>query len=113
MIDFERWDVVTALFPFTDSENKKPRPVLVLSHGDFNRLHNHVVGCMITTGARSHWPTDHRIADLEATGLEHSSVVRWKVFTLPVALLGRRIGNLAGADRLAVAAVMDRVLGSH
>jgi len=111
MIDFERWDVVTALFPFTDSGNRKPRPVLVISHAAFNRMHDHVVGCMITTGARSHWPSDHRIADLEMTGLGHASVVRWKVFTLPSAVLGRRIGTLADGDRSAVAAIMDDVLG--
>ena len=111
MTGFERWDVVAALFPFTDAAVRKPRPVLVISRGDFNRLHEHVVGCMITTGTGSHWPTDHRILDLAATGLAHASVVRWKVFTLPTALLGRRIGALAGRDRSKVAAIMDRVLG--
>jgi mRNA interferase MazF len=111
MIGFERWDVVTALFPFTDAAVRKPRPLLVISHGDFNRIHEHVVGCMITTGARSRWPSDHGIADLGATGLDHSSVVRWKVFTLPASLLGRRIGRLAGTDRSAVAAIMNEVLG--
>ena len=90
---------------------RKPRPVLVISHGDFNRLHEHVVGCMITTGAGSHWPTDHQISDLGAAGLKHASVVRWKVFTLPATLLGRRVGLLAEQDRSAVAAIMDGVLG--
>jgi mRNA interferase MazF len=111
MTDFERWGVVTALFPCTDAPVRKPRPVLVLSHGDFNRLHRHVVGCMITTGAGSHWPTDHRIADLVATGLAQSSLVRWKLFTLPATLLGRRIGTLAERDRDVVAAIMNSVLG--
>lgn len=59
---------------------------------------------MITTAARSHWPSDHRIGDLGTTGLAHESVVRWKVFTLPAALFGRRIGVLAEADRRTVEA---------
>jgi mRNA interferase MazF len=113
MIGFDRWDVITALFPFTDAEVRKPRPVLVISLGGFNRIHRHVVGCMITTGAGSHWPTDHRIADLAAAGLSHESVVRWKVFTLPTHLLGRRIGLLAPPDRLGVTTVMEGVLGTH
>jgi hypothetical protein len=113
MTGFERWDVATALFPFTDAAVRKPRPMLVISHGDFNLIHDHVVGCMITTGAGSHWPTDHRIEDIRATGLTHTSLVRWKVFTLPVALLGRRIGVLAECDRRAVEAIMDGVLGSR
>ena len=64
MIDCDRWDVVTALFPFTDAPVSKPRPVLVLSNAAFNRAHAHVIGCMITTGARSRWPSDHAIRDL-------------------------------------------------
>jgi mRNA-degrading endonuclease toxin of MazEF toxin-antitoxin module len=112
MTGFERWDVITALFPFTESVARKPRPVLVISRGEFNRAHGHLVGCMITTGARSSWPTDHSIVDLEASGLNHPSVVRWKVFTLPFAAVGRRIGGLVQEDRDAVSAIMGRVFGS-
>ena len=111
MIDCERWDVVTALFPFTEVLVRKPRPILVLSHGDFNRDHRHVIACMITTGAGSHWPSDHHIIDLAATGLSHASLVRWKLFTLPLYVLGRRIGALADRDRTHVAARMARILG--
>ena len=110
MIDCERWDVVTALFPFTEVPVRKPRPILVLSNGDFNRLHGHVIACMITTGAGSRWPSDHRILDLAATGLSHASVVRWKLFTLPLQVLGRKIGALAQADRTGVAAGMAPIL---
>jgi mRNA interferase MazF len=111
MTDCERWDVVTALFPFTDAPVRKPRPVLVLSHGGFNRQHGHVIGAMITTGAGSRWPSDHAIADLPTAGLSHPSFVRWKVFTLPVELLGRKIGALGDVDRSRVAVVLARVLG--
>jgi mRNA interferase MazF len=96
---FERWDVVTALFPFTDAAVRKPRPVLVLSNEGFNQMHGHVIGSMITTGARSRWPSDHAIVDLLPTGLTHPSVVRWKLFTLPFTVIGRRIGTLGAVDR--------------
>jgi mRNA-degrading endonuclease toxin of MazEF toxin-antitoxin module len=99
---FERYDVVTALFPFTEVPVRKPRPALVLSAAAFNREHGHVVATMITTGARSRWPSDHDIADLTTAGLAHPSLVRWKLFTLPFAVIGRRIGSLSGADRYAV-----------
>lgn len=111
MTSFERWDVVTALFPFTDAAVRKPRPMVVLSSGTFNRAHGHVVGCMVTTGAGSEWPSDHAIADIAAAGLARASIVRWKVFTLPVALLGRRVGALAEWDRAAVLASQERILG--
>lgn len=110
MIACERWDVVTALFPFTDAAIRKPRPVLVLSNGAFNRAHGHVISAMITTGAKSRWQSDHAIAELATTGLTHASVVRWKLFTLPLTLLGRRIGDLAPRDRAVVADRLARIL---
>jgi mRNA-degrading endonuclease toxin of MazEF toxin-antitoxin module len=110
MIGFERWDIVTALFPFTEAPIRKPRPVLVLSNGTFNRAHGHLIGCMITTGAGSRWPSDHPIMDLQATGLSRASLVRWKVFTLPVHLLGRRIGVLADADRAGITSGLAAIL---
>lgn len=110
MIDFERWDVITALFPFVDALVRKPRPVLVLPNGAFNRAHAHLIGCMITTAAGGSWPSDHAIGDLPASGLSHPSVVRWKVFTLPAAVIGRRIGALSEADRTRVSARMATIL---
>jgi mRNA-degrading endonuclease toxin of MazEF toxin-antitoxin module len=94
-----RWDVVVALFPFTDVDVKKPRPVLVISDQAFNASHGHVIGAMITTGSESQWPSDCPITDLTACGLNHRSVVRWKLFTLPTALTARRIGALALGDQ--------------
>ncbi|MCX7327170.1 MAG: type II toxin-antitoxin system PemK/MazF family toxin [Hyphomicrobiales bacterium] len=108
MMAFEQWDVVTALFPFTDVDVRKPRPVVVLSGAAFNAEHGHVVAAMVTTGTRSRWPSDHGIADLGLAGLSHSSVVRWKIFTLPYAVIARRIGMLSQADR----AVLDRRMSS-
>ena len=66
---------------------------------------------MITTGARSRWPSDHQIVDLAATGLSHASVVRWKVFTLPESLLARRIGMIGSEDRAGIAARQAQILG--
>ena len=103
---FERWDVVTALFPFTETPVRKPRHVLVLSAGTFNIQHGHVIGCMITTALRSRWPSDIPIVELVSTGLAHTSFVRWKLFTIPFELIGSQIGQLAESDRGPVAARM-------
>ncbi len=105
-----RWDVAVALFPFTESDQRKPRPVVILSDTAFNEAHGHVIAAMITTGARSQWPTDHRISDLEPTGLSHASVVRWKVFTLPLDIIARRIGALGSQDRGLCSARMAGIL---
>jgi PemK-like, MazF-like toxin of type II toxin-antitoxin system len=98
-IAFERWDVAVALFPFTSSDQQKPRPVLVLSDAAFNRDHGHVIAAMITTAAETQWPSDQPIGDFLACGLRHPSVVRWKLFTLPLTLAPRRIGVLSQRDR--------------
>ncbi|NEU13947.1 type II toxin-antitoxin system PemK/MazF family toxin [Methylobacterium sp. BTF04] len=110
MTGFERFEVLTALFPFVDVPVRKPRPVLVMSTGAFNTLHGHVIVAMITTGAESQWPSDSVILDLAAAGLKHRSVIRWKVFTLPISAIGRRIGTLAHGDRLAFEAACRTTL---
>lgn len=110
MTDFDRFDILTALFPFLDLPHRKPRPVLVLSDAGFNIAHGHLIAAMITTGADSHWPSDFLIADLHAAGLRHRSVVRWKVFTLSLSEIGRRIGRLSRSDAALFAVEQQRIL---
>ncbi|MGU3539118.1 type II toxin-antitoxin system PemK/MazF family toxin [Methylobacterium sp. A54F] len=110
MTGYERFDVLTALFPFLDLPQRKPRPILVLSTGAFNAMHGHLIAAMITTGAGSHWPSDYAITDLAAAGLQHRSVIRWKVFTLAFGGIGRRIGHLSDIDGHAVRARLDGIL---
>lgn len=110
MTGFERYDVLTALFPFIEVPVRKPRPVLVLSGLDFNHANGHVVVAMITTGARSRWPSDCPIDDLASAGLQHRSVVRCKLFTVSNAQIGRRIGRLSEPDRVTVGAHLNGIL---
>jgi mRNA interferase MazF len=107
---FDRWDVVVAPFPLVDTPERKPRPILILSNAAFNVANGHFIAAMITTGARTRWPSDHVVADLAACGLPKPSVVRWKIFTLPLAMATRRIGSLGLAERGVVAAAMAGIL---
>ena len=66
---------------------------------------------MITTAARSHWPTDVPITDLASAGLRQPSVVRLKLFTLENALIARRIGALAAPERRKVEKALAACLG--
>jgi mRNA-degrading endonuclease toxin of MazEF toxin-antitoxin module len=110
VLALERWDIAVALFPFTDMAQRKPRPVVVLSHAAFNAVHAHAIVAMVTTGASSHWPSDHAIADLGPTGLSHASVVRWKIFTLPLSLVARKAGRLGTEDRGVLSSKMAGLL---
>jgi mRNA-degrading endonuclease toxin of MazEF toxin-antitoxin module len=108
---FERFDVVVVPFPFVDSPATKPRPALVLTTVAFNRAHRHSILAMITRATHTRWPSDHPIADLGPTGLRHSSVVRWKIFTLDARIIERRIGTLDGRDRAGCEALLAGALG--
>ena len=110
MTGFDRYDILIALFPFIDIAVHKPRPVLVLSSRRFNDLNGHVVTAMITTGAGSRWPSDQPIVDLAVAGLQHPSVVRCKLFTVPNAQIGRRIGCLSEPDRSRIAEHLNGIL---
>jgi mRNA interferase MazF len=111
MTIFDRFDVVVVPFPFIDADERKPRPVVVLSHRGFNAEHDASVMAMITTAAHSRWPTDVAITDLSSAGLRHASFVRLKLFTLENALIARRIGSLATADRRKVEQALGSCLG--
>lgn len=109
-LQLDRWDVVVAPFPFTDIAHGKPRPVAVLSNAAFNKAHRHVIAAMITTGAGSRWESDHLIADLAPTGLRHASLLRWKLMTLSLDIIPRKIGTLGQADRGVLTAKLAGIL---
>jgi mRNA interferase MazF len=104
-------DVVVVPFPFVDLAAEKRRPSLILSHAAFNGSHRHSICAMITTGARSSWPSDVAIEDLKLAGLNRPCVVRWKLFTLPNEFILRRAGKLASRDRDKVVSAVHNILG--
>lgn len=54
---------------------------------------------MITSAVNAPWPLDVPITDNARAGLQASSVIRMKLFTLDDRLILRRIGTLASGDR--------------
>lgn len=103
-------DIVIVPFPFVDVAAEKRRPSVVLSRRPFNEAHGHCVCAMITTAARSHWPSDIPITDTSTTGLPRACVVRWKLFTLPNAIILRRAGALGRNDYDSVLAAARSIL---
>ena len=98
----EAGDVAIVPFPFTDIAVAKPRPALVLSARTMNGTSGHTVFAMITSAARSHWPQDVALADAVQAGLQATSLLRAKLFTLDNRLISRKIGQLSRRDRAAV-----------
>ena len=84
---------------------------MILASSAFNRANRHTVLAMITRATHTRWPSDHVIDDLTAAGLRHSSVVRWRLFTLDNRMIQRRIGTLAQEDRASCAVCIAAALG--
>jgi mRNA interferase MazF len=111
MVICEAGDVAIVPFPFTDMAVAKPRPALALSTQAANGETGNTIFAMITTAARSHWPTDVPLADVEGSGLTAVSLVRLKLFTLDNRLVARKIGTLSSRDRKAVREMLKGVVG--
>lgn len=103
-------DVVVVPFPFVDRVGNKHRPSAILSGRDFNAANGHSICAMITTAARTRWPSDIAIADLASAGLLRACVLRWKLFTLPNELILRQTGKIVGDDLKRVATTLHTVL---
>lgn len=103
-------DVVIVPFPFVDVVAEKRRPSVILSRQSFNRSNGHSICAMITTAANTAWLSDIAIDDLEAAGLARPCVVRFKLFTLPNAIILRRAGALAEQDHNSVVAAARSII---
>lgn len=88
----------------------KPRPALTLSAREGNEASGNTVFAMITTAARSQWPSDVPISGAQAAGLTAASLVRLKLFTLDNRLVSRTIGVLSPRDRAAVRRMLRSVV---
>lgn len=95
---FKPWDIVVVPFPFADKAASKSRPALVLSDEKFNK-EGLVVLVMITTAFKSRHTFDIPIRNLKPTGLNVSSVIRWKVFSLDLPIIKNKIGSLSDTDQ--------------
>ena len=95
----DHWQVVAVPFPFMERPAVKRRPALIISTKEFNTVNDHSVMAMITTAMLESWPSDYLLAKSREAGLKVDCYVRWKVFTLPNALITKKIGELADEDR--------------
>ncbi len=102
MTIYEQFSVVDLPFPFIDAPEKKQRPALVLSKPPFQIANGAVILAMITSADRSSWEFDLELIDWSAAGLRNKCMVRWKVFTLSIALVTGLRGALSDRDKSAV-----------
>lgn len=106
----EPGSVVVVPFPFSDLPVAKPRPALVLSSADMNGQTGQTLMAMITTAARSTWPHDVEIEDVDTAGLPRACRIRWKLFSIDNRLISRRTGRLSDAGRRTAAKAAGAVI---
>jgi len=92
-------DVFLAMYPFTDQTTQKLRPVVVISRSEFNQQDD-VVVLPISSSPSSATrkdvvAVDESHPDFAATGLHHTSFVKWtKPLPLHKRVFARRMGIL-------------------
>ena len=104
-------DVVTVEFPYSDLQERKRRPGLVLAVDESD-----LVLARITT-REPRDPRDVRLENWSAAGLPKPSTVRLpKLVTVDKRLILRRVGRLDAVDRAAVVQALGawlRTLGAE
>lgn len=109
MTTYRKWDIVLVRFPFTDLTTAKKRPVLVVSQDTYNQSGQDLVAAFITS--RTNVTTrygDHPIQSWKQSGLPKPSLLRMKFATIDCAIVEKKIGRLAAAERRAVLGVLSR-----
>jgi mRNA interferase MazF len=110
MATFNRLDVVSVPFPYTDRPVRQRRPALVVSVPSYEEKTGLLWGVMITAAENRSWPGDVRLSDAARAGLAIPSVVRpAKIATIDAAQPSR-IGTISTPERRAVRAAISVIL---
>jgi len=108
---FDRFDVVSVPFPYTDRPMRQRRPALVVVRAGTRADDRLGMVVMITAAENRPWPGDVRLADAQRAGLSIPSVVRPTKIATIEAVQASRIGSITPAERRAVRAAIVEILG--
>ncbi len=107
---YKPFSIVVVPFPFSDIDEVKRRPALVLSQESFQKNTEHVTLMMITSAQHSKWHDDYEIKDLHSTGLRAASIIRQKIFTLDMRVILSKTGMLGAKDKEALIKITQKHL---
>lgn len=111
MPTFDRFDVVSVPFPYTDRPVRERRPALIVSlpvHEDRTGM---LWVVMITSAQHRPWPGDVRLADHARVGLSIPSMIRTAKIATVEARDARKLGRPSAAEIRAVRAALAQILG--
>lgn len=110
MPTFDRFDVVSVPFPYTDRPIRQRRPALVISSPSYERQTGLVWVVMITAAENRHWPGDVALSNPQQAGLSIPSIVRPTKIATIEAVQASRIGSIGAPEGDAVRAEISRML---
>ena len=105
-------DVVLVPFPFTDLTTVKRRPAVVVSSDPYHRHYPDVI-LIAVTGQIQPRPifAELSITQWKQAGLRRPSQLKPVLASLEKSLIVKKLGRLKEKDRLALARVLDEILG--
>lgn len=107
---FDRFDVVSVPFPYTDRPVRQRRPALIVSQPAHEQATGLIWVVMITAAENRSWPGDVPISDPHKAGLSIPSVIRpAKIATLEAAQ-ATRIGSVTVVEQRAAQSSIRTIL---
>ena len=107
---FDRFDVVSVPFPYTDRPVRQRRPALVVSQPIHEEATGLIWVVMITAAENRGWPRDVDISDAGRAGLSIPSVIRPAKIATIEAAQAVRIGRVIAAEERAVQSAIRAIL---
>jgi len=94
MPTFDRFDVISVPFPYTDKAARERRPALIISMPDLEQRYGLLWAIMITAAENAAWLDDITIPDHRAVGLSIPSIIRPSKIATVEAIHARFRGKL-------------------
>jgi mRNA interferase MazF len=110
MPTFDRFDVVSVPFPYTDRPVGQRRPALVVSQPSYEQRTGLLWVVMITAAENRRWPGDVLLANARRAGLSIPSVVRPAKIATIEAAQASHIGGISAAEGRAVRTAISQIL---
>lgn len=110
MATFDRFDVVSVPFPYTDRPIRQRRPALVVSQPAHEQATGLIWVVMITAAENRAWPGDVPLSDPLHAGLSIPSVIRPSKIATLEATQATRIGSVRVAEQRAVQSAIRSIL---
>ncbi len=108
-MNFSQYDVVIVPFPYTDRTKARPRPAIIVSSDEANKVSNVAILAMITRIDAQPWYKDQPLEDPGSAGLERPCKARMKLFSIDLSSIKKRTGSLGQKDRENVTSVLRDV----